>query len=418
MKQSPFGWTFRIVVVLLVLACSMYAFAVGVDVSDRSGMPTAHWLTHLYYSLGLFVLGGMDLGTPEGGPVVARRVLWFAYFAAPTITTSAVIEGLMRVLGTRWLDRIGLRNHVVVVGIGQVGMGFVEALREREPRRSIVIVDRDLARANVVQARRRFGARFMAGDVRIRGTLSHLGLAHAEAIAFLTDDDLVNLEAAWATALEYPDLSVVAHVSDIAMQRAVHAVDGNDAPKVRVFNRHRLAARHLYNEHLRASFAGTDPLDTVVVVGFGRFGQTILEFLEAQAVQEVSEVIIVDRKAESLTRSFRDQVPTEHQCPVEVVEGDVLDPKTWESVRAKIANVEVPPVVVLGCDDDKVNLQGAMYLRRRWPAAKLFVRCQHESPFTLELAARHEFTVLAVDQVLHEALRFEQHAWLLRSDRK
>lgn len=404
------------VVVLVVLACAMYAFASGVDVSDRVGVPTAHWLTHLYYALGLFVLGGMDLGTPVGGPAVARGVLWFAYFAAPTITASAVVEGVMRVLGTRWLDRLGLRRHVVVVGIGRVGMGFVEALREREPRRSIIIVDRDLARANSVQAQRRFGARFMAGDIRLKGTLELLALARAEAIAFLTDDDLVNLEAAWDAAARYPKLNVVAHVSDIAMQRAVQAVNGEAAPKVRVFNRHRLAARHLYDEHLRASFAGTEPLDTVVLVGFGRFGQTILEFLEAQAAEDVREVIIVDRQAEELMRSYRDQVTSDRQCTVHVVAGDALDPQVWESVRAKIADVTVPPVVVLGCDADKVNLQGATYLRRRWPSATLFVRCQHESPFTLELAARHEFTVLAVDQVLHEALRFEQHAWLHRDD--
>jgi Trk K+ transport system NAD-binding subunit len=403
--------------VMVVLAMALWAFSSGVDVSDRPGLPDMGILTHLYYGVGLFVLGGMDLGTPTGGTLFARSVLWVAYFLAPAITTGAVIEGLLRVIGSRWLERIGLRNHVVVVGMGRVGMSFVEALREREPTKIIVIVDRDLGRANIEQARRRFGARFLPGDIRLKGTLSQLSLQHADAIAFMTDDDLTNLEAGWAVAQTHPTLSVIAHVSDIAMNRAVHAaVEGDGSRRIRVFNRHRLAARHLYDEHLRKIFAGSEPLDTVVLAGFGRFGQTILEFLEQQAAQEIAKVVVVDRAAGARMRTFRDQVKTSVSCHVELIDGDVSDPEVWDTVAQKLSELAIPPVIVLGCDDDRVNLRGAMYLRPRWPGAQLFVRCQHESAFTEELSRQHEFTVLAIDQVLEQALKFEQHVWLLPTE--
>jgi voltage-gated potassium channel Kch len=411
---SPISWILRITAVVVVLGMALFAFGAGVDVTDRPGLPETGFMTHLYYAVGLFVLGGMDLGTPNGGPTVARGLLWFSYFAAPAITTGAVIEGLLRVIGSRWLDRVGLRNHVVVVGMGRVGMSFVEALREREPGRVIVVVDRELGQANVEQARRRFGARFVPGDIRLKGTLSQLSLERANAIAFMTDDDLTNLEAGWAVAKRHPHLSVVAHVSDIAMNRAVRAaVEDEEGGRLRVFNRHRLAARHLYDEHLRRIFSGSEPLDTVVLAGFGRFGQTILEFLEQQAASEIAKVIVADQKGGARVRTFREQVKSDAQCEVEIVDGDISDPQVWDEVGAALGELHTPPVIVLGCDDDRVNLRAAMYLRPRWPEAQLFVRCQHESAFTEELSDRHDFTVLAIDQVLEEALKLEQHAWLL-----
>ncbi len=413
MTGSPLSWILRIAAVLVVLGMALFAFGAGVDVSDRSGMPEAGRLTHLYYAVGLFVLGGLDLGTPVGGPALPRALLWLAYFVAPAITTGAVIEGLLRIIGSGWIDRVGLRNHVVVVGVGRVGMSFVEALREREPTRVIVVVDRELGRANVEQARRRFGARFIPGDIRLKGTLSQLSLERAHAIAFMTDDDLTNLEAGWAVAKRHSGLSVVAHVSDIALNRAVRAaVEDDEGGQLRVFNRHRLAARHLYDEHLRRIFSGSEPLDTVVIAGFGRFGQTILEFLEQQAASEIAKVVVVDRSGGARVRTFREQVKSDAQCEVEIVDGDVSDPQVWDEVGAVLGDLQAPPVIVLGCDDDRMNLRAAMYLRPRWPEAQLFVRCQHESAFTEELSGRHEFTVLAIDQVLDEALKLEQHAWL------
>jgi voltage-gated potassium channel Kch len=411
--RSPLSWILRITAVVVVLGMALFAFEVGVDVSHRPGVAASGFLTHVYYATGLFFLGGMDLGTPHGGPLVARGLLWFAYFAAPAITTGAVIEGLLRVIGSRWIDRVGLRNHVVVVGMGRVGMSFVEALREREPGRVIVVVDRELGQANIEQARRRFGARFVPGDIRLKGTLSQLSLERAYAIAFMTDDDLTNLEAGWAVAKRFPHLSVVAHVSDIAMNRAVRAaVEDEDGGRLRVFNRHRLAARHLYDEHLRRIFSGSEPLDTVVLAGFGRFGQTILEFLEQQAASEIAKVVVVDKNGGARLRGFRDQVKSDAQCEVEIVDGDISDPRIWDEVGAVLGDLETAPVIVLGCDDDRVNLRAAMYLRPRWPDARLFVRCQHESAFTEELSDLHHFTVLAIDQVLEEALKLEQHAWL------
>ncbi len=412
MERRTTGWVARSAALLVVFAIAVYAFQLGVDVSDRPGLPGESVLTHVYYALGLFVLGGLDLGTPFGGPLHARALLWIAYFVAPLITTSAVVEAGLRIVGAGWIDRIGLRGHVVVVGMGRLGTRFVAALREREPGRIVVAVDRDVGQASVVAARRRFGVRAIAGDVRVRGLIDTLSLDSAKAVAVLTDDDLLNLELAFRIAREHPALPVVAHVTDIGMQRVVAEVRSEDPREsVRVFNAHRVAARHLYENHLRAHFARTTPRDMVVIAGFGRFGQTILEFLEKQAHGELSRIVVVDRASASKVRMFREQVRTDAPCQTAPVDGDVADPQTWDDVVAALGELDPCPVVVVGCDDDHVNIRAAMHLRKRWPDAQIFVRCQSESSFTEELSVRYGFTVLAVDDMLDEALLEAQKGW-------
>ena len=77
----------------------------GVEVSERD-LTGEGLLGRLYYVLGLFVLGGLDLGTPMGGPAFGRVLLWFAYFGAPLITASGRDRAPPGVHALRGLDRI------------------------------------------------------------------------------------------------------------------------------------------------------------------------------------------------------------------------------------------------------------------------------------------------------------------------
>jgi Trk K+ transport system NAD-binding subunit len=388
-----------------VLGIALYAFRAGVEVSQVTNLPEASGLTHFYYALGLFVLGGLDLGTPRGGPLHAQVLLWIAYFGAPAITTSAVAEAVLRIIGSGWLERVGLRGHVVIVGLGRLGTRYVAALHRRDPGSLVVAVDRDVGQASVIAARRRFGVRVVAGDVRVKGLLPTVSLGTAKAVALLTDDDLLNLELAFRIARDHPALPIVAHVTDIGMQRVVAELR-RDAPRtnVRVFNAHHVAARQLFEEHLRAHFASTAPRDVVVLAGFGRFGQTILEYLEQHSGKELRRVVIVDRKATVKDRVFREQTQMPAPCEVKAVDGDADDPETWNTVAAAMEEKEPCPVVIVGCDDDHVNIRAAMHLRRRWPAARIFVRCQSESSFTEQLSERYDLTVLAIEAMLDAAL--------------
>lgn len=396
---------------LVTFAMALFAFQSGVGTSDRAGLPGADLLTHTYYALGLFVLGGLDLGIPRGGPIEARAVLWLAYFVAPVITTSAVVEGALRLLSPEWLLRRSLRDHVVVVGAGRLGMLVIETLRERDPHARVLLVDRDGARANVQQARAQFGARFRLGDIRTAATLDSLALERARTVVLSTDDDLVNLEAAWRIAERAPGARVVAHVADIGMRRTALSVEDPISERVHVFNAHRIAAERLYEEHLQHHFERTAAEDVVVLAGFGRFGQTMLEHLQREAHGEVQRAIVVDVAAERQVRLFRAQVPGFERCDLVTVQGDLDDPSTWARVEAATEGLDVEPVYVIGTDDDQRNLRATISLRSLHPSARIFVRCVYESAFTTQLARRLAFEVLAVEGMLRQALAEHIASW-------
>jgi hypothetical protein len=84
--------SWRAVALVVVTAAGWIASEAGAQVSERPGIHADGHLTILYNTLGLFVLVGLDIGVPNGGPGWAQTVLWFAYFAAPAITTSALAK--------------------------------------------------------------------------------------------------------------------------------------------------------------------------------------------------------------------------------------------------------------------------------------------------------------------------------------
>ncbi|MEE4146628.1 MAG: hypothetical protein V2I26_17620, partial [Halieaceae bacterium] len=68
---------------IIIFGCAFFALVAGTGVSERPDVTEADLLTKAYYALGLFVLGGLDLGTPTSGPLYGKVLLWVAYFAAP-----------------------------------------------------------------------------------------------------------------------------------------------------------------------------------------------------------------------------------------------------------------------------------------------------------------------------------------------
>lgn len=241
-----------------------------------------------------------------------------------------------------------------------------------------------------------------------------MALDRARAVLLVTDDDLVNLEAAWRIAERAPRARIVAHVADLGMRRTVARVEGETAERVQVFNAHRIAAERLYEEHLERHFADTAARDVVVLAGFGRFGQTILEHLQREASGALQRAIVVDMAAERQVRLLRAQVPGFERCDLVTVQGDLDDPRTWEAAEEATRGLGVAPVYVVGTDDDQLNLRTAIALRSLHPEARIFVRCVYESAFTTQLTARLAVEVLAVEAMLRQALGEQLPAWVGR----
>ena len=406
--------------VALAFGLALLAFAGGAGFTERalpSGESAAGLGARRYFAAGLFVLGGLDLGLPTG-PQPARGLLWVATFLAPAITGGALVEGGLRLLRPDLWVRFRLRHHFVLIGAGRLGHLFLEALLSRPGRaRSPVVVvdaegDEDLAR----ELRRRFGAHLIRADIRKPQTQHLLALGRARGGVVLTSDDRVNLEAAAATQDAHPALPVLAHVADLELRRALDALRG----AAHTFNAHRLAAQRVFERALRPHLAATAAKDVLVLVGFGRFGQTVFEELLANAglSEEIREVFLVDRKASDNARFFAPHAPVPCPLPYRCIDGDVADPATWEELKCQIlagvptGEEPVPPFFVLGTDDDTLNLRVALALRRRLGRGpRIVVRVFHASSFTDAMASRFGLDVLAVEGLMRDAIQAQEAEW-------
>ncbi len=376
------GNAVRMVGVLLVFLLTLAAIAGGVGTTGVEGLQDQSILAWIYYAGGLFVFGGLDLGAPTGGPAWGRAALWVAYFMAPAITTTAVLEALVRILRPRGQGRRRLENHVILVGAGPVGLAYLKAIRSVEAEKPVLLVDHLGSLVNTAEVEGFGGVQVLQADARRPATLGLLGMERADRMVVVTDDDLVNLDVGWGAKERRASL-------------------GESQPLV--FNTHRIGALHLYERFLHPHFQETAYRDVVVLGGFGRFAQTILELLRVTAAEEIERILVVDTDAARLLRQFEADVSLD-AIPHSAVDGDLEDPGTWARVRGELAGLDGDPVYLLASSDEVVNFRAAMLLRAREADPLIFARCFHRGRFAESLAGQRHFELLAFEEVLRDAL--------------
>ena len=131
------GW--RWFAAFALFGFAMVGQSMGVELSERVDSPDS-WLTRAYYSLGLFVVGGLDLGMPIGGSALGRGLLWIAYFGAPLLTASAVIEAVVRLVAPEQWQIRRLHDHIIISGSGALTRYYLQVLRQTDTRSNVVVV--------------------------------------------------------------------------------------------------------------------------------------------------------------------------------------------------------------------------------------------------------------------------------------
>ncbi len=401
-KHLTRGWRGRLLILFLVAGTGLTAFTMGAGPSERMSIPTGDLLTKIYYTLGLFVLGGMDLGTPVLGPPVARGLLWFAYFAAPAVTVSAVVEGLMLLIQPQiwWMRR--LRGHVVIGGCGQLTLLFLRRLRAVQPRVPVVVIEPREDQVGLEEARDVHHVHVLNGDVTNGALLQHLRLDRAQRVVLLTGDDFANLEAAAKIRTIAPEISArtIAHVSDLRFLRAINGVH----VRGETFNVHQIAASHLVATHLLAHFDRTAPRDLVVLAGFGRFGQTVLDQLQREAAGKFHTVVIIDLMAVQGAAIFDNQIGFDDGYERVIMDRDLRDPLLWRELDERFHFERCAPVIVIGCGDGGVNLRTALTMSSRYPSATMIARSFQRSLFAEQMSAGTNLTAFSVAELVSQSM--------------
>ncbi len=146
--------------------------------------------------------------------IVAGTTLVTALFAL--LTNALVRRRIEQSLGQGSIH--GMDDHVVLVGLGAVGLRVLEGLRALG--REVVVVEYD-EHNRYVQHARSLGVPIVHGDATLDQTLRSVNIADAGAVAILTSDDLVNLETGLAVrdllGARWVDVPVVLRVFDRAL---------------------------------------------------------------------------------------------------------------------------------------------------------------------------------------------------------
>jgi Trk K+ transport system NAD-binding subunit len=162
----------------------------------------AHQSTGLQVFGILLIIGGVTLST----------------VILALITNALVSRRIEQSLGHGSIQ--GMDGHVVLVGLGAVGLRVLEGLRRQG--RDVVVVERDETN-RYVQHARGLGVPVVHGDATLGQTLRSVKVAEAGAVAILTSDDLVNLETGLAVRDElgerWSEVPVVLRVFDRSLGR-------------------------------------------------------------------------------------------------------------------------------------------------------------------------------------------------------
>jgi Trk K+ transport system NAD-binding subunit len=129
------------------------------------------------------------------------------------LTNSLVTRRIAQSLGQARIP--GMRDHVVMVGLGSVGMKVLDGLLARG--REVVVVEREESNRYLNQVRQR-GVPLVLGDSTLAQTLDSVNLQEAASVAIVTSDDLTNIETGLAVrdrlGTRWTDVPVVLRVFD------------------------------------------------------------------------------------------------------------------------------------------------------------------------------------------------------------
>lgn len=401
------GWRWPAAAILFM--CAFWGFNLGVGLSERPDISQSDILTKAYYSLGLFVMGGLDLGTPQGGPLIGRLLLWISYFGSPILAASTIIEAVIKTISPyRWRLR-RYKNHVIVAGSGELTVSFLKEFREISAKTPLLIIDNEVDSIREEEFKRRYNATVITGDITRSYFLAKLSLNHAKKVLLLGGDNFQNYEAAHKILKLEPGLkdNIVLHCNSIRFMRSM--ADSHVAQHCINFNAYQLAASALVKQHLVFHFVETVPKDVVVIAGFGLFGQTILEELQHSAEKEIDTIAIIGVDAKRRIQVVDEQQNLNNFCRREIFEGNISHPEVWKQLQSKVDLANTQPIIILCTDSEEDNFRTSLWLKRKHPDAMIVARSYLPSKFAEDVSEQYSILNVSINKLVRESFPRE---WL------
>jgi len=257
------------------------------EINEPKPLLSKDWSIPVFKTVQLFLLNS---GAEDDSDHPSNWLLMIARLSAALLFLVVSGTVILRVLDeVRRLPRLlTRREHVVICGLGQIGLQLLDDLDSDGRAKEVVIVENNPANPWLEYARN-MGATVITGDSTKANTLFEARAAHASEVFVVNGDDGVNLEvvAELGILLEDPKLDrkekrlhVHVHIVDTNFATTLRPYCGvlHDSPKmsVQVFNVPRTAAARLVTNQLWSHVPKhEDEVAHFVILGFGAMGQAL-----------------------------------------------------------------------------------------------------------------------------------------------
>ena len=170
----------------------------------------------LYYAVTAITTAGLADFDPSRTAIGLKLFgIGLMIVGATTLTVffALITDAIVSVRLDRALGRlpVGLRDHIVVCGLGNVGYRVVTRLHELG---MVIAATEKVEDSRSIPQVRRLGIPVVIGDARTPETLQTLNVAQARCVVVATDDDAANLETALNARAQNPGIRVVLRLFD------------------------------------------------------------------------------------------------------------------------------------------------------------------------------------------------------------
>lgn len=174
------------------------------------------WVDSLYFVVTTMTTtgyGDISLAKESTGIKLFGVMLMLTSAALMTATLGMVTDYLLHARLENFFGRrrSRMKNHIVLCGLGHVGIRVLEQLRQWG--QDVVVIEREES-GRFVEEARRLGVEIVHGDVSTPSVLEQVNIKEARSIIAATDNDLANLEIALSARNIRPEIRVVLRMFD------------------------------------------------------------------------------------------------------------------------------------------------------------------------------------------------------------
>ncbi len=356
----------------------------------------------MYFAATLFIFGALDVGFPHSGPQFAIIALWICYFISPAFTISYVYK----VIEDKIFNHLPfyLKKHTVFLGMGQNGVFIYETLKSKSPDKKIVIVDCDEKKSNIRLYEKASSVWWIKNNFENEKVLQKARIGKAKQVCITTNNDLVNLMAAFRCLKMNPSVErIYCHLQNYAMhedfRKSLMLLP--EYGKITFYNGYTFAAKEIHKMLNTADVSQKSMGRMIIFMGMGHFGLTLFDHLMSKGgLNEHDEIVVVSLKKKLIFDiSAYDWCENNKliKCKIHPpVYADIFHAETWNTIN-NIVKDKSKPVTMIHClDNDESNINLAVQIKINGPAIlrKAIIYCRTFKPVSenLEKVLEHSIT--------------------------